>query len=125
MRIRWLIASLISALALVTLHTLALAHYWYWTYRWFDTPMHLIGGATIALFTVSLLHDFRPLTFLVVITLAFVLWEVFEAYFGVTLTTPSTGYVWDTAHDILNDVIGATVVYAIARCTLWHPKKTI
>jgi hypothetical protein len=122
MRIRWLIAALVAALALVTLHVLALTNYWYWTYRWFDTPMHLLGGATIGLFAVSLLHTFRPFSFLALVILAFVLWEVFEATFGVTLVSPGASYFWDTTHDLLNDTIGATLVYTFARYTLWRSK---
>jgi len=120
MRIHWLAAALISASLLAVLHIWAITDFLYWRYRWFDTPMHILGGVTIALIAVALLHSFRPFSFMGIVATAFIAWEVLEVVFGVTFVS-GTDYVWDTAHDLLNDVLGATAVYALARFTVWRP----
>jgi len=118
---RWLIAALIAVSLLAGLHFWALADFWYWKYRWFDTPMHILGGAAIGIFAVSLLRSYRPFFYLAIILAASLGWELFEYSAGVT--RPGIDYDWDTAHDLLNDAIGAILVYVIARFTLWAPEK--
>ncbi len=118
MRLPWLLTALVASAVLAGLHFNALAHFWYWKYRWLDTPMHLLGGAVLAIFAVALLRSFRPFTFLALMALAAVGWEVFEYVFGISTGQPN--YLLDTVHDILNDAIGASFVYVVARFTVWR-----
>lgn len=121
MRLTWLLAALLLVSVLAGVHIYAIEHFLYWRYRWFDTPMHLLGGAAIGTFTIALLGPvWRPWHYLAVAATAFVGWEVFEAVAGISVL-PGVDYTWDTAHDILNDVFGATLVYAVARFTVWKP----
>jgi hypothetical protein len=34
---------------IIAVHALALVNYWYWTYQWFDVPMHFFGGIWVAM----------------------------------------------------------------------------
>jgi uncharacterized membrane protein YeaQ/YmgE (transglycosylase-associated protein family) len=118
MRLRWLITAFLLSLLLAGLHFYALANHLYWYYRWFDTPMHLIAGVMIGTIAVGILLRFRPYSYMGFIALGAIGWEVFEYSFG--LSTGQPNYVWDTLHDILNDVIGGVIVYVIARFTIWR-----
>ncbi len=111
--------ALAAVALLATLHIWALRDFLYWQYRWFDTPMHLLGGAAIGAFTVGLLHSWRPFLYLSAIVFVSFSWELMEYIFGLTGVN-SIDYTWDTAHDLLNDAIGATFVYVLARYTLWR-----
>ncbi|MDB5265098.1 MAG: putative rane protein [Parcubacteria group bacterium] len=117
-RLPWLLVTLMLSTALSALNIFALAGHWYWTYRWFDTPMHMLGGATSAAFIVALAGRFRPFLFLAAIAAVAIGWEIFEWQFGLSREQPN--YVFDTLHDILNDVIGAALIYTLARYTLWR-----
>lgn len=119
MQFRWLLAALFLTGLLAALHFWALADFLYWKYRWFDTPMHLLGGIAIGTSTVALLPSYRPLSYLAIIAVAAVSWELFEYFAGIAVF-PGVNYQWDTAHDLLNDAIGATLVYGVARYTLWR-----
>jgi hypothetical protein len=121
MRLTWLLLALVLALVLAGVHIYAVEHFLYWKYRWFDTPMHMLGGAAIGTFTVALIGPvWRPWHYLAAVAIVFIGWEVFEAAAGIAVL-PGVNYTWDTAHDILNDVLGATAVYIIARFTAWKP----
>lgn len=121
MNLRWLLAALVSAIILAVLHIWAIVNFEYWKYRWFDTPMHILGGATIGLIAIGILGSrWQPWRYLLLIALAAFAWELFEAVAGIAVV-PGVDYVWDTAHDVLNDAIGAVAVYFIARHTVWKP----
>ncbi len=34
---------------ILIVHIVATANYWYWTFRWFDIPMHFLGGFWVAM----------------------------------------------------------------------------
>ena len=119
MRLRWLIYALCIAGLLAAVHWYATEHFLYWRFRWFDTPMHLLGGATIGTLAVAVLGRFRPWLYLSLIVLAAVGWELFESAAGIAVL-PGVDYGWDTAHDLLNDALGGIAVYAIARFTVWR-----
>ena len=122
MRLYWFFAALIGALVLAFVHIWALDNFLYWQYRWLDTPMHLLGGITIAIFVIALLHSFRPLYFITIVIAVFVAWELFEAWLGINAPS-GMSYAFDTAHDLANDGIGAAIVYVLARFSIW--KDTI
>lgn len=119
MRLTWLLSALALSALLAAAHIYGVEHFLYWKYRWFDTPMHMLGGAAIGTFAIALIGPvWRPWTYLGVIAVVAFGWELFEALAGISVL-PGVDYTWDTAHDILNDVIGATAVYAVARFTAW------
>ena len=92
----------------------------YHYFRWFDIPMHMLGGFWIALFgLVTYYHSplvtrkDRSTFFVVAFTLAVtmcigLLWELFE--FGVDHSIAlSDNDLADTLGDFVNDMIGAAI----------------
>lgn len=116
-RAYWFIAALILSAALALLNFWALDQYLYWKNVWFDIPMHFLGGLTIGVFAAALVYRFRPWFFVLLSTVAFVGWEVFEYLFGIP---KEANYVFDTSLDLLMDALGALIVYGVARATLWR-----
>ncbi len=113
---------LLFSLAITTLaivHGIALAFSLYWVYLWLDIPMHALGGVSVALGYQSrfMLSRAQPLlSFGFFATLCAVLvvgltWEVYEYIVGPILP----GYAIDTAIDIVMDILGGTLGYALAR----------
>lgn len=98
--------------------------YWYWTYKWFDIPVHMLGGVWVGLTTLWLWAHFSHLkvvkTFrmkalgIVVFSIFFVgiSWEIFELLGGITNMT-DRGYWPDTIGDIINDFIGGMFAYFV------------
>ena len=118
MRTRWLLATLALSVAIAAIHLYASENFWYWRYRWFDTPMHVLGGITIGALVVFLLGKDRPSTYIIIVAAIAIGWEIFEYAFGLT---HETGYALDTIHDLANDAVGAGFIYFIARSTIWRP----
>jgi len=118
MNIQWLLGALILACVLAGAHMYALAEYLYWHYPWFDIPMHILGGIVIAVFSVGLLKKYNPYGFLGIISVAFIGWEIFEFLFHISTGQPD--YIFDTLHDVVNNFIGAGIIYLLAKKTLWH-----
>lgn len=102
------------------LHQLATTLYFYWTIHEFDSFMHFLGGAWIALFTLWLYFfsgifeptSRRGLNFLLVSLLSLIIigvfWEAFELFFGIT-STATREYIPDTVLDLIMDTLGALV----------------
>lgn len=107
---------LIASLSIAVLHTLALEFSWYWVYRRFDIPMHLLGGFIIAKLAFFVLKSVFPrytrqaglyqiLAILVTVTLIIGgVWELLENALGLTR---DAGYTRDTIKDIWVDAAGA------------------
>lgn len=112
------------------LHFLGTFCHWYWTYVWFDIPMHFLGGFWVGMVyfwfnpKIEILNSWfyklpKYLTNLLFI-LAFtafigVFWEFFE--FGLDFFTGETmrfqGTSKDTIGDLFFDLLGGTTVFAI------------
>lgn len=110
----------LSLLTLAGLHAAALTFYLYWVYLWFDIPMHILGGATVALGYQSrfgLSKFAHKLSFGLISTLLFVLAVglVWEGYEYVVAPTFKEGYLEDTIIDIVMDLLGGLIGYAVAR----------
>jgi hypothetical protein len=109
----------LSITTLAVLHGTALLFSLYWVYLWLDIPMHILGGATVALgyqsrfllrrFEHKLSFGFLP-TLCAVLAVG-VLWEVYEFSVGPILD----GYALDTTIDLCMDVLGALIGYGTAR----------
>ena len=112
------LAILCSILLFAFLHVLALHFYFYWTVWWFDIFMHVFGGFIFGtLFAYSLLQSVssRGKSFLLIVCGAFVagiVWEIFEYKVGLTFTT-SGNYTFDTASDLLSDIVGGLLAYIL------------
>jgi len=117
MRLYWFLSALTTSTVLAVVNYIALQNYWFWLYRWLDTPMHLLGGFALGSLLIAFLFRFRPFYYLAGMAIVAVGWELFEAMLGFTA---QSDYVWDTAHDILNDAIGSTLAYILARYTIWR-----
>lgn len=120
LRLQFLLGALALSLLLALLNAWALSEYLYWRYIWFDVPMHVLGGLALAAFAVGFLKDFKPRLFLLIITVLIIGWELFELSFGLPR---EDNYLFDTALDLLMGALGASVIYMLARTTLW--KQTV
>lgn len=117
MRLAWLIAALVLALLLASVHVTALGNFWYWYFPWLDVPVHLLGGLFMGTAVVGVLGRYRPRVFLVVVVAGAIGWELFELAINYTR---EINFVFDTSLDLLMDAIGITLSYAVARLTLWR-----
>ena len=113
-----------SLLAIFVANTAALVAGWYRIYPWYDIPMHMAGGAWIAYALVYLAEERYPAlqnhkwTFFAIGFVAVaVLWEVFEYSLDIflvgkyTITTIPWSVIRDTLGDLVNDTLGASVVW--------------
>jgi uncharacterized membrane protein YwaF len=117
---------ILFALALSVLgvtHVVATTFFLYWTYPWFDIPMHVLGGVVVALGFLTLFSRYVRgkckkgllLTFAVVLTVG-ILWEIFE--FVNRLRGPELDYAQDTTVDLAMDIIGGFMGYCVARASM-------
>lgn len=114
----WLsVAFILSAILLLT-HLYALQHYLYWHYRWFDIPMHIIGGAALGSFLFAFGTARRTSTYFACMFAIFVGWEIFE-YFA-HISTGQPHYWLDTMKDIADGLIGSSIPLLFARKTSWR-----
>ena len=111
---------LIGALVLAVLHGIAETLSLYWYYWWFDLPMHLFGGAIVALgwFT---LHDLglwvrtehlRLLSIWLLSLVVMLLWEVFKLYAGKEI---DEDFVLDTVLDLTMGSLGSLIGFYVAK----------
>ena len=111
----------LSLILLACFHAVALTFSLYYIYLWFDIPMHILGGITIALgyqsaYIFKKYAQFLPRTFLATLAAALVIgggWEVYEYAVGVM-----TGGIFsasDTLQDIVMDAIGGAVGFVVAK----------
>lgn len=115
----WTVLGISTLIAV--LHLLAIELYWYWTYLWFDIPVHFLGGFLVALGALWLVfysgyfsHTFsfsKARACMVALGAGIVigiLWELFEV---VTGPPAAPNYVLDTSLDIVFDLAGAYGAY--------------
>lgn len=128
---------------ILVVHVIATINHWYWTYQWFDIPMHFLGGALVAMVFLYLNPNFKiqnqkftklpNYLITIIITLSFVsligvLWELFEFLLDVFVV--KTGYLSfpkavpntimntydiyrDTLGDLFFDLLGGFAMAAI------------
>jgi hypothetical protein len=105
---------------LAVVHISATKFFLYWKYLWFDIPMHFLGGVCVALglsalpfFRIHVFERFRtPLIYASVTLLVGILWEIFEVTSGIMVIDET--FVPDTVLDLVMDVLGGLVGYAVA-----------
>lgn len=111
---------LLASVVFATTHYLALTFSLYYLFPWFDIPMHLLGGAIVALMYANTAwcgFTLPPRFTKLVPTLAFVLiigllWEIFEIWIGIPLI--EKGFERDIWFDLFNDLVGGAVGWFIA-----------
>lgn len=102
---------------LAVMHFIALQLFLYWRYWWFDIPMHLLGGAVVALgiFTLVDLRIFpqsvlRIGVVMLLVMLVAVIWEVYEVAIGVPI---DGDYAIDTATDLIMGFFGSIIGFLV------------
>lgn len=115
-------------IAIAVVNALADINHWYWTMKWFDTPMHLAGGAWLAGFGVWWQYYRRGVVLpgfsqILGVCLVFalsigLLWEAYEAVVSF-ITVGHMNAIPDTLADLLFDIIGGTTVAIL----VWNRAK--
>jgi hypothetical protein len=120
------------------LHLYANTHGWYYAYPWIDIPMHLGGGIWVAWAAFAYRDRIRgyealspvvqALGVICFVALVGVSWELWEAFLdawrlsasGMALARIPDAFAlapfndrWDTLLDLVNDLVGATVVAVV------------
>ncbi len=112
---------LFGAVVIGLAHVLASYFSLYFIWRWYDIPMHILGGALIALialwgwwlsgwFKIPRTKKWLWWGTLLSMLIVAVLWEVWEYVFGLTGNRNTTEQVIDTIKDLFDDIIGAVIV---------------
>ncbi|MEA2715067.1 MAG: hypothetical protein QOG91_95 [Candidatus Parcubacteria bacterium] len=109
-------------LAIVLVAQVQSVHGMYASSPFFDIVMHVLGGIGIGLFMLALIDSgvIRPRNksraIIAGALAAGIVWEIIEAYFdinGYKLWT--SAYFLDTAKDLVNDLIGGTLIGWLSR----------
>lgn len=117
MRSYWFFLALFASCILALIHNVASVGYLYWTYRWLDIPVHILGGFALGCFLVAALFRHRLGLYVAGIVVVTVGWEVFEVLIGMPRPTD---YLVDTVSDVANGALGAAVAYLFARLSIWR-----
>ena len=117
-----LFISFFIILFIAVFHFFAIKNSWYWTYRWLDIPVHIVGGFWVSLTVlwvclkikhIDNIYGYKKKALFVVFFSVFfvaVSWELFELVFKIT-SLDSVGYFRDSLSDIFNSVIGGIFAY--------------
>ncbi len=104
-----------SLVVVAVLDIVAIKLHLFWSFSWFDMPVHFMGGFCVALasvWMVSYNSHFKVLyrnIFFISLCGALcvgVAWEIFELYFGITFLSDGILYIRDTGSDLSMDVLG-------------------
>ncbi len=130
---RALIGLLLLAGVVFILHTVAMDHFFYWRFWWYDIMMHFTGGILIGGLILWGILRVRPnvsrgnlfLTLLIGTIIVGIGWEVMEYVGGIT--QGEAGYVFDTVKDLIMDTLGGLVAWGIYTFTTrsTSPKEII
>ena len=117
-----LLISVLTILFIAIFHYFSLKYSWYWTYRWLDIPVHIVGGFWVSLSAlwVSLhvshidsIYGYKKKALFVMLSsvlIVAILWELFELIFNVT-SLQSVGYWQDSLSDIINGFVGGIISF--------------
>lgn len=112
-------------LTILALHLTATYLFWYQSYTWFDIPMHMLGGAWVALLGAYVFDEkFRIfdlkknpwLTLVMVLAWALLIGAIWEGFEFAAGTVPAAisqhfvrhvPYLEDSLWDLLNDALGS------------------
>ncbi len=103
--------ALSSAVFVIALHLLASKYYLYWTYRWVDIPMHILGGIMSGLFVFVFLRALKLQeslhNLLIGVFIIGIAWEILELWYKVEVL--GLFYWLDTLKDLIDDTIGGLI----------------
>ena len=112
-RLHFLLIICVLSVLVLTFHLIALKYFLYWQIRWFDIPVHFLGGLTVgALLIVPIIFS-RTKDHSVIIWAVFgsllvsILWEIFEYKIG--FSRLSHKFLPDTLRDVFSGVTGGFV----------------
>ncbi len=123
---RYPISLVALILGIAVINVLAEMYYWYWTMRWFDRPMHFLGGVWLAASALWWVYERKGVipprfsrVLLVCVAAAFgigALWELMQAGLGLE-TAGHVSRLGGTISDLLFDILGgvAAAVWGWAR----------
>lgn len=105
------------AVIVIALHAGASYFSWYWIFRWFDIPMHIMGGV-FAGYAGMVIYMFKtgrknpalwvPLLGALIVG---ILWELLEHAYGVAGLDAVNRF--DTIKDVVDDMMGGVIALAI------------
>ena len=115
-----LLTSFLIILFIAIMHSFALELRWYFTHRWIDILMHVLGGFWVAVTSLWIYLEYTKrevisrkqklfIIFLPIILLG-ICWEVFELMSGNTFMHTSNFYT-DSISDTVNNLIGGVIAY--------------
>ncbi len=107
------------AIIVIVLHALASEFGWYWIFRWFDNPMHVLGGIFAGylgiLFQTMRTMDVKKRPSLwVALSAALtvgIAWEILEYSYGLAGLDPI--HRFDTLKDLVNDMMGGVIALLV------------
>ena len=117
-----LFIAFVTILLIGIFHYFAIKYSWYWTYRWIDIPVHLVGGFWVSLTAlwvalrvkhIDSILGYKKKALLVMLAsvlIVAILWEIFELVFKIT-SLHSVGYWQDSLSDIFNSFVGGVVAF--------------
>ncbi len=116
---RALIGLLILSGVVFILNKVALVHFFYWRFWWYDIMMHFTGGILIGGLILWGILRVRPnisrgSLFLMLVIGTIIVgmgWEVMEYTGGIT--NGEAGYAFDTVKDLINDTLGGLLAWSI------------
>ncbi len=97
--------------------------HFYVMYKWYDIPMHILGGLSVSLFFLSYygyfhkdisIPDYNKKIFcrlLLVLLCVTISWEIFELAIHSTFLSEGAKYWFDTIKDIIDGFIGGMIGY--------------
>jgi len=111
----------LSLILLACFHTVAFAFSLYSIYLWFDVPMHILGGITIALgyqssYIFGQYAKRLPHTLLATVIAVLIIgcgWELYEYIMG--FMTGGLFSATDTLTDIITNIIGGALGFIVAK----------
>lgn len=109
MRTRLYILAAFLAIAAAATHALAVRYSLYWSFSWFDFPVHVLASGMVGIISYlvvsSLLsHRFAPYAAIVLLACVSASWELFEYLTGAAIVEP--GFVLDTLIDAGANFLG-------------------
>jgi hypothetical protein len=94
--------------------------YLFWTTSWFDVVAHILGGATVAFFTLwGIGRSTHPFSYINILSFTLIsvfmvgiVWEAFELTFHIT-DIHTLDYVSDTGLDLMDDLLGGMIAFCV------------
>ncbi len=112
------VLAIVSGIELAIIHVLAMQLLLYWRYWWLDIPVHVFGGAFVALGAVAIFGSrasgrFLPVRMFAILAMATLVgWEIF----GIILENGlKPNFYTDTTIDLISGALGAAIGYTVAR----------